>query len=219
MHLSEGLLPAKQAMAWWALALPWVAWSIWKVKHDSAGQPLRKPMIALVGAGVFVLSCMPIPLPGIGSCSHPCGTGLAAILIGPAATILVSSIALFLQALFLAHGGLSTLGVNISSMGIVGGMSGWLVYATLRRLGVPILGAAFAAGVISDWATYATTALGLGLLAGDGGEILKTFVAALLAFMPTQIPLGIAEGIVSMEAIRFVRARRPELLSPKGVLA
>lgn len=215
MHLPEGLLPARQAVAWFLFALPWIAWGIWRVKRHAQNDPLYKPLVALVGAGVFVLSCMPIPLPGIGSCSHPCGTGLAAILIGPGATIVISSIALLLQALFLSHGGLSTLGVNVAAMGIVGGMSGWLIFIALRKLRCPQLAAVFTAAMISDWATYGTTSLALALLA-DGSHFVGAFLTTLLAFVPSQLPLGIAEGIVSMEAVRFIRSRRPELLTLKG---
>ena len=34
----------------------------------------------------------------------------------------------------------------------------------------------------------------------------------LLAFVPTQVPLGILEGILCVGALRFIRNRKPELL-------
>ena len=33
-----------------------------------------------------------------------------------------------------------------------------------------------------------------------------------MAFVPTQVPLGIAEGVLTAVAYRFVLVRRPELL-------
>ena len=84
--------------------------------------------------GTRMVSCMPIPVPAAGSCSHPCGTGIAAIFIGPLLTVVVSSVALLLQALFLAHGGLSTLGANLASMGIAGAFAGYGIFILVRRL-------------------------------------------------------------------------------------
>ena len=36
----------------------------------------------------------------------------------------------------------------------------------------------------------------------------------MVAFVPTQLPLGVIEGFVSAGAYRFVTARRPGLLAP-----
>jgi cobalt/nickel transport system permease protein len=38
-----------------------------------------------------------------------------------------------------------------------------------------------------------------------------------LAFIPTQLPLGIFEGFLCVGAYKFVRSRRPELLSSLAV--
>ncbi len=48
-----------------------------------------------------------LKLPSVtGSCPHPTGTGLAAILFGPAITAVLGTIVLLYHALFLAHGGM-----------------------------------------------------------------------------------------------------------------
>jgi cobalt/nickel transport system permease protein len=38
------------------------------------------------------------------------------------------------------------------------------------------------------------------------------FGTILLAFVPTQLPLGILEGFITAGAVAFVRSRRPEFL-------
>lgn len=48
------------------------------------------------------------------------GTGLGAILFGPASVSVLGVIVLLFQALLLAHGGLTTLGANTFSMAIAG---------------------------------------------------------------------------------------------------
>jgi hypothetical protein len=50
---------------------------------------------------------MHLPVPVTESCSHPCGTPLATIIVGPFATVVISAIVLFFQAIFLGHGGIT----------------------------------------------------------------------------------------------------------------
>jgi cobalt/nickel transport system permease protein len=212
MHISEGLLPASWAILWYAAAIPFVAWGLRDLRRRSEEAPWFKPLVGLVGAAVFLISCMPIPVPSAGTCSHPCGTGIAAILIGPGLTVVVASIALTLQALFLAHGGLTTLGANIVSMGVAGAYVGYGTWLITRRLGLPWVAAAFLAGLLSDWATYAITSLELAAALHGDGPFTTMFSLILLAFVPTQLPLGILEGFLCAGVLKFVRSRRPELL-------
>jgi cobalt/nickel transport system permease protein len=216
MHISEGILPLPWAGFWFALSIPFVMWGLRDLRERSKQLPHLKAMVGLVGAAVFVISCMPIPVPTAGTCSHPCGTGIAAILIGPALTVLVASVSLTLQALFLAHGGLTTLGADIMSMGVVGAFAGYGAFVACKRLGLPILAAAFMAGVVSDWATYAVTSFTLASALHGNSSMWTLFWTIAVAFVPTQLPLGILEGFMAAGAYRYVMTRRPEYL---GLLA
>ena len=51
-----------------------------------------------------MISVWHIPVPVAGSCSHPIGTPLAAMIVGPFATVVISGIALFFQ-MFLGMAG------------------------------------------------------------------------------------------------------------------
>jgi cobalt/nickel transport system permease protein len=219
MHITEGILPALWAALWFAVAAPFVAWGLWTVKRRRLADPKYMAMVSLMGAAIFVVSCAPIPIPWVNSCSHPCGTGLGAIMIGTGPTIVVTSVALLIQALFLAHGGLSTLGANIVSMGVVGSLSAVLVFRGLRLVRVPVLVAVFAAGCVSDWGTYATTSFALASALHGDASFWSWFAGIALAFVPTQLPLGLAEGIVASVAYKFVLTRRPELLELGGMAA
>jgi len=127
-------------------------------------------------------------------------------------TALVSSIALLLQALFLSHGGLTTLGGNIMSMGVVGGFTGLIVFRLAKAVRVPVWGAAFLAGLLSDWATYLMTSFELASALHGKVAFLKMFAGIAISFIPTQLPLGIMEGIVTAAVYQFIAARRPELI-------
>ncbi len=212
MHISEGILPVQWAVLWFALAIPFIAWGLRDLRVRSREEPHLKSMVGLVGAAVFVISCMPIPVPTAGTCSHPCGTGMAAILIGPTLTVVVASIALLLQALFLAHGGLTTLGANILSMGVMGAFTGYSIFILSRRFGASWFVSAFLAGVLSDWVVYAGTSFFLATaLHGDGSWGIM-FLSIIVAFIPTQVHLGILEGFLNAGAFRLVHNRRPEFL-------
>lgn len=212
MHVAEGILPWPWAILWYAVSIPFIIVGLKSLRRRSETEPHLKSLVGLVGAGVFVISCMPIPVPIAGTCSHPCGTGIAAILIGPALSAVVASVALVLQALFLAHGGLTTLGANVFAMGVVGSYAGYGAFLLARRAGASAGVAAFMAGLFADWATYAATSCTLATGLHTEGSLLTMFVTILLAFVPTQVPLGILEGLISAGAYTFVVSRRPEFV-------
>ena len=100
MHIAEGILPASWALFWFALSAPFVLLGLRTLRLRSAQEPQYKALVGLVGAGIFVISAMPVPVFTAGTCSHPCGTGIAAILIGPSVTVVLASIALTLACAF-----------------------------------------------------------------------------------------------------------------------
>lgn len=210
MHITEGILPFGWASLWFIAAAPFVGFALYKLKRDKTVAS-TKPLLGMMGAAVFIISCMPVPVPTAGTCSHPAGTAMAAILIGPAYTVIAAAVALLLQALFLAHGGLSTWGANVFSMGVVGGFAGYAAYKGMTRLGLPIVVAAFFAGVVGDWATYAMTSFELAAALAAPGGFSGLFRTILIAFTPTQLPLGILEGFITAGAVKFLHSRRPEL--------
>lgn len=218
MHISEGILPLQWAGLWYIVALPFVVIGIYKVRNDSHRIPAFTPLVGMLSAAVFIISAMPIPIPNAGTCSHPAGTGLAAIFIGPFAAIVATSVALLIQALFLAHGGITTWGANILSMGVIGAFSGYLVFKALAKLRLPLTVAAFGAGVVSDWATYAMTSLELALGLSDKASFLGLFKTIVVAFIPTQLPLGILEGFAAAGLFTFILKRRPDILARLGII-
>jgi cobalt/nickel transport system permease protein len=213
MHLADGILPGRWCAVWTLVALPFVIWSWRTFDARRLRDGRHAPLVAMVGAAVFAVSCMPVPIPIVGSCSHPGGTGLAAILVGPQLTVLITTVALLIQALFLAHGGLTTLGADVLSMGIVGGYAGFAVFHVAKRAGLGLVAAAFLAGVCSDWATYAMTAFELALGLHGERAFCAIFAGLCLAFAPTQLPLGVLEGALTAGALSFLRRRRATLFA------
>jgi cobalt/nickel transport system permease protein len=213
MHIAEGILPANWAAVWYAVAFIFVAPGIRLIRRRTREVKGLMPLLGLAGAVVFLISVFPIPVPIAGTSSHPTGTPLAAILVGPFISTVLGALALLIQALFLAHGGLSTWGANIVSMGLVGSFVGFGVFVLFRRFNAPIFVAALLAGLLGDWATYATTSFELASALHGNGSLWSMFGAIAVAFAPTQLPLGIVEGLFTGGVVTLIYQRRPELLS------
>ncbi len=218
MHITEGILPGSWAVLWWVVAALFVYLGVRQVERYKSEVAGYLPLLGLVGSAVFVFSCLPIPVPIAGTCSHPAGTGISAVLLGPFASILVASVGLLLQALFMAHGGITTLGGNILSMGVVGSFAGWVFFKTGRRLGLSLFAAGFAAGAAADLFTYLTTSIELGLALHGSQPIMDVIGKIFLAFLPTQGPLAVLEGLVTGGMIRYVSQHRPEILTRMRVV-
>ena len=204
-------------MAWAVPAVVGVSAGLRAVRRRTAAEPSVKSLVALMGAAVFAISLMPIPVPVAGSVSHPAGTPMAAIIIGPLASVLIAAVALLMQALFFAHGGLTTLGANIVSEGIVGSFVGFGVFWLMRKSGRSIFWAGFAAGFIGDLAVYLTTAgelsLGLFPLSQAWARMWPIF----LAFLPTQAPLAVLEGVLTGGVLRSLSELRPDVAGRLGI--
>jgi len=218
MHISEGILPFNWAVLWFVIAAPFVAYGLYRLKKLSAVDLSFKPLVGLMAAIVFIISCLPIPVPTAGSCSHPCGTGISGILVGPAISILITAAALLIQALFLAHGGLSTWGADIVSMGVIGSFAGYFTFRALRSLKINMAAAGFMAGLFADWATYLTTSVELASGIKGDSPFIPLFWKILIAFVPTQLPLGLLEGAMTSGMVVLLYKRRPDLLVKMGVL-
>lgn len=218
MHISEGILPFNWAALWFAVAVPFVAFGIRRLNDLAKDDLSFKPLVGLMAALVFVISCMPIPVPTAGTCSHPCGTGIAAILVGPLVSILITAVALLIQALFLAHGGLSTWGADIVSMGVAGSFAAWFVFRGARLLGANLAVAGFAAGLLADWATYLVTSVALAAGIRGDAPFIPLFGKIVLAFIPTQLPLGILEGAMTAGMVTLLYRKRPDLLVKMRVI-
>lgn len=85
MHVMEGFLPGPWWQIWFALSIPVIVYGIYKLNKLVDERREILPLLAVAGAFIFVLSALKLPSV-TGSCSHPTGTGLAAILFGPAIT-------------------------------------------------------------------------------------------------------------------------------------
>ena len=190
MHIAEGYLPPTWCVLWGAVCVPFVVAGFFSIKKKVEAAPRAKLLLAMCGAFAFVLSALKLPS-FTGSCSHPTGVGLGAILFGPMTMAVLGLIVLLFQALLLAHGGITTLGANVFSMAVAGPIVSWLMYKLLRKAHAPAAVAVFAAAALGDLFTYVVTSFQLGIVTGSLAQYLMVFAV-------TQIPLAIAEGLLTV---------------------
>jgi len=212
MHISEGLLPAGYAIAYGAAASIFVGKGIYNYYKESKVKPMYKQLTGVFTAAIFIISLMPIPVPITGTCSHPAGTPLAAIFMGPMLTSFMSMIGLLIQALFLAHGGLTTLGANTLTMGVFGGLVGWLLFKGCRTMGLSLFVAGLIAGLIGDLSVYVGTSIQLALAIHGDTSVWTVFWSIYGAFLPTQGPLAVVEGLFTGLTLSYMAKIRPDIL-------
>lgn len=216
MHIMEGFLPPIWAAAWFIVAIPFWVVGFRRISRLVAEKPETRLLLGLAGAFAFVLSALKIPSV-TGSSSHPTGTGLGAILFGPAVMSVLGTIVLLFQALLLAHGGLTTLGANTVSMAIAGPLVAWGLWRGMRGH-APLWLAVFLAAALADLTTYIVTSLQLALAYPDPvGGIAASFAKFAGIFAITQVPLAVSEGILTVLIFNALRSNAPGELQALGV--
>ena len=198
MHIMEGYLPAGYCVAWGVVCLPFLIAGFISLRNKVKENRRNMTLIAMAGAFIFVISSLKIPSVS-GSCSHMTGTGLGAILFGPAAVSVLGIIVLIFQALLLAHGGLTTLGANTFSMAVAGPLVSFGLYKLCGKLKVNRRVSIFLAAFLGDLFTYCVTSFQLALAyPSEAGGVAASAVKFLGVFAPTQLPLAVIEGILTV---------------------
>ena len=198
MHIMEGYLPLTFCIGWGAVCVPFLVSGFFSIQKKLKENRKNITLLAMAGAFVFVISSLKIPSV-TGSCSHMTGTGLGAVLFGPGAVSILGMIVLVFQAILLAHGGVTTLGANTFSMAIAGPFLSYGIFVLCKKLKVNKRVSVFLAAALGDLFTYCITSVQLAIAypASEGG-VGASAVKFLGVFAPTQIPLAVMEGFLTV---------------------
>jgi cobalt/nickel transport system permease protein len=212
VHLPDAFLDVKTTALTAGIAAVGVAFSLRQIKTSL--QPRQVPLLGLAGAFIFAAQMVNFPVLG-GTSGHLLGGVLAAILLGPAAAVMVITCVLVVQCLMFADGGLFALGANVFNMGIVSVWSGYMVFLLVRALGwgdsnrSTVFAAAFA-----GW--FGTVAASIAC----AGELAFAKTAPWNITFPAMtnihMLIGIGEGLVTGLVVLAVLRTRPELLTATG---
>lgn len=175
------------------------------------------PLIAISSAILLLVQFIEFPAAGGASTWHIMGGTIIAMILGPHATIISMTITLIIQA-FLGDGGISTFGINVVNMAVIGGLSFYLVKIlnakslSKKRLGISV----FAAAWISNTLTGLITGLEIGIapLVGSVGGIVVTVPTMLILYVPTGLIEGVVGSvlIVALSRINGVKLHGLELI-------
>jgi len=211
MHVPDGFLDAKTAAGAAVLSVAGLGIALRHLRRTFP--PQRVPLIGLAAAFVFAAQMINFPVAG-GTSGHLLGATLAAVLLGPAAAVLVMSAVVLLQCLLFADGGLTALGANLFNMALAAPLLGYAVYAFVRRatdggLRGRLVATAFAAWISTVVASVACA----GQLALSGTVAWRL---ALPAMGLVHMAIGLGEAAITTLVVVSVARARPELLDPAG---
>jgi cobalt/nickel transport system permease protein len=212
MHLPDGFLDAKTALLSTGAAGAGLGLALRQVRTTL--EPRRMPMLGLAAAFVFAAQMLNFPVAG-GTSGHLLGGVLTAILLGPAAAVLVMTCVLIVQCLVFNDGGLLALGANVFNMAIVNACGGYFVFRLLKRL-APMentRATVFAAGFAGWFGTVLASITCAGQLALSGQS---PWSVAFPAMALIHILIGAGEGLATALITMAVLRARPRLLAGTG---
>lgn len=221
MHIPDGYLSPATCAALYGGAAPF--WYVALRKTRKLLFTRLVPLISVFAAFSFVIMMFNIPIPG-GTTVHPLGVGIASIVLGPWASILTLSTALFIQAFFFGDGGVTALGANCFNMAIVGSLVAWLVYRVIagrsrvtssRRVVAAALG-----GYLAINAAALCAAIELGLQphffrSATGAPLYAPYPLSIAvpAIMIGHLTFaGLAELVVTGGVVAYLQRANPALL-------
>ncbi|HUK81462.1 MAG TPA: energy-coupling factor ABC transporter permease [Verrucomicrobiae bacterium] len=210
MHIPDGFLDAKTAVATGALAAGGVGVALRQVRRQL---PRRKiPLLGLAAAFVFAAQMLNFPVAG-GTSGHLIGGVLTAVLLGPGAAVIVLASVLIVQCLLFADGGLTALGANIFNMGLIGGVGGYAIYRAVRKAFAGTRGVVMAAAFAAWCSTVAASIVCAGELALSGTVAWRV---AFPAMANVHMLVGIGEALITALVVVAVARARPELLDGRA---
>jgi len=209
MHVPEGFLDAPTSLATGAIAAAGVGLALRGARRELDDR--TAPMAGLVATFVFAAQMINFPV-GAGTSGHLLGGALAAVLVGPWSAILCISVVLLVQALFMADGGITALGTNVTLMALVGAGIGWLVFAGLRRVLPRRTSSVVAAAAVAAFISVLAAATTFTALFAVGGTLPVDTGKVLVAMLGWHALIALGEAIITGLVVASVVGVRPDLV-------
>ncbi|MBT0772206.1 energy-coupling factor ABC transporter permease [Kineosporia sp. J2-2] len=209
MHAPDGFIDAPISIAAGAVAVGGLAICLRGARRELDER--TAPLAGLVAVYVFAVQMLNFPV-AAGTSGHLLGGTLAAVLVGPFTGALCVAVVLLVQAVLLADGGLTALGVNIIDMSLATVLIGFpLAVLLIRLLPRTRAATAVAAGVAAGISVVGAslTFVGLYALGGTTDVALGTVAAAMVG---VHALIGIGEGLITAVTVAAIAATRPDLV-------
>ncbi len=202
MHIPDAFMPIWQGGIYWIIALIFIILALKWARNELTEDKI--PMVAVLSAGIFAIQAFNLPV-GFGTSGHLVGGALVAILLGsPYAAVFVLTLVLIIQGIIFGDGGLTTMGANILTMGVIGGFVGYYSYQGLHRATKTV----YISAAIAAWLACFIAALACAVMMWLAGTF--PLVPGLAAMGIYHAIIGIVEGAITAGAIYLLLQARPE---------
>ena len=202
MHLPDGLIPLNQALVYWIICL--IILGLFFYKFSKERNDKRIILLGVFASLTVIVSSVSIPSP-FGIPIHFFLIPLVALILGPLNGSVVSFLALLVQSLFLAMGGLTTLGANVLTIGIVISFGTFIFYKIFLNLNKKF--AIFCGTLVG---IICGTFFQVLILIISGSSTLETLLASLVPFY---LFVAIIEGIINLIIMTAIERISPEILT------
>ncbi|MET0811663.1 MAG: energy-coupling factor ABC transporter permease [Microbacterium sp.] len=210
MHVPDGFIDLPVSIATGVIAVAGVAVALPLARREGVDDR-KAPMVGIVATVIFAAQMINFPV-GAGTSGHLLGGALAAVLVGPATGLLCISVVLIVQAFLLADGGITALGTNITLMGIVAVLVGWLVFRGLLLVLPPRRGSVVAASAVGAFVSVPAAAAVFALLFAIGGTVDVPFDLVFTAMVGWHAVIGLGEALITAVIVGAIMATRPDLV-------
>jgi cobalt/nickel transport system permease protein len=201
LHLPDGLIPLWQAAIYWILTIILLTLYTFKLSKTEDKQKIIINT-AILAAVTFAASSISIPSP-FGVPVHLFMIPLVVILLGPLSGVAVAFICFIVQFLFLGMGGITSLGANVVTMGIMMSFSTYYFYKFTSELDerLGIFSGTFVGIIVATISQIVIL-----LLAG-----VATLDVLLSTLVPFYLFVGIVEGVLNIFIILSLFKLKPEV--------
>jgi cobalt/nickel transport system permease protein len=225
MHIPDGYLSPATCATLYTGSAPFWWVSLRRMRRGLNTHMV--PLLSVFAAFSFIIMMFNLPLPG-GTTGHAVGVGIAAIVLGPWASILAISMALIIQALLFGDGGITAIGANCFNMAILGSLAAYGIYRMLAGRAPIASPRRVMAGAIAGYVAINLSALAAAAELGIQPLLYRDATgAALYAPYPLQIAIpammaghltvaGLAEMVVSGGVVAYLQRMEPNLLRATG---
>lgn len=207
MHIPDGFLSVLVSIVFWALSFVVVGYALKRVGQDLGEKQV--PLMGVLAAAIFAGQMLNFTVAG-GTSGHLLGATIATILLGPWAAVLIMTCVVSVQALIFQDGGLLALGTNIFNMAVIGVAVSYFAYQTLQKLTNGRSWGAYVRGFITAWLAVFITSLAVGLQLAISGTSPANIAVPTMGIVHAVI--GIGEGLITVGALAFLSAVRPDLV-------
>jgi cobalt/nickel transport system permease protein len=207
MHIPDGFISALVLAVCWVLSISVIAYAFIRVKRDMDER--KVPLMGVVAAAIFAGQMLNFPV-AAGTSGHLLGAALATILLGPWAAVLVMTIVVGAQALIFQDGGIAALGANWLNMAVIGVFVSYTVYRAVQRFSRGAKWGIFGGGFLAGWTSIFIAALAAALELAFSATSPANLAVPAMALVHSVI--GIGEGLITVGALAFVYAVRPDLV-------